>query len=64
MIDGTKHRRYTMPMAEVTDRGSIVYKSDALTAYELTVTAYPGPDGISVKRLFKEGWALPAIATP
>ncbi|MCF7550970.1 hypothetical protein [Pseudonocardia sp. WMMC193] len=61
VIDGTKHRRFEMPEAEVTDRGSVVYKSDALTAYELTVTAYPGPDGISVRRKFKEGWALPAL---
>ena len=61
IIDGTKHRRFIMPEAEVTDRGSVVYKSDELTAYELTVTAYPGPDGVSVKRLFKEGWSLPAL---
>lgn len=60
VIDGEKHRRIECPMAEVTDRGSITYKSDEMTAYELTCTAYPASDGISVRRLFKEGWALPS----
>lgn len=59
VIDGTYHRRIVLPMAEVTERGDVTYKSDTLIGYEVTITAYPGSDGISVKRMFKEGW-LPA----
>lgn len=56
VIDGTYHRRIILPMAEVTERGDVSYKSDTLIGYEVTITAYPASDGISVKRLFKEGW--------
>lgn len=63
VIDGNYHRRAICPMAEVTERGDVVYKSDELIAYELTVTAYPGSDGVSIKRFFQEGWA-PPVATP
>lgn len=63
VIDGTYHRRAICPLAEVTERGDIVYKSDELIAYEMTITAYPGSDGVSIKRLFMEGWA-PPVAVP
>jgi hypothetical protein len=59
VIDGSYHRRAICPLAEVTERGSITYKSNELIAYELTVTAYPGSDGVSIKRMFQEGWAPP-----
>ncbi|MFC5992950.1 hypothetical protein ACFQE5_01845 [Pseudonocardia hispaniensis] len=59
IIDGNYQRRIILPLAEVTERGEVVYKSDELIGYQMTVTAYPGTDGISIKRLFKEGW-LPA----
>ncbi|WP_263251635.1 phage tail tube protein [Saccharopolyspora rosea] len=59
VIDGTYHRRIFLPYAEVTERGDVVYKSDTLIGYEVTITAYPGSDGSSVLRLFKEGWTLP-----
>lgn len=64
VIDGTYHRRIFLPYAEVTERGEITYKSDTLIGYQVTVTAYPGTDNVSVLRLFKEGWALPAAPTP
>ncbi|MFI0469296.1 hypothetical protein ACH347_34925 [Saccharopolyspora sp. 5N102] len=60
VIDGTYHRRIFLPYAEVTERGEITYKSDTLIGYQVTITAYPGADEISVLRLFKEGWTLPA----
>lgn len=60
VIDGVYARRILAPYAEVTERGDITYKSDTLIGYEVTITAYQGPDGISVRRMFKEGWALPA----
>ena len=64
VIDGTYHRRILLPMAEVTERGDVTYKSDTLIGYEVTVTAYPGADGVSVKRLFKEGWTVPEVTAP
>jgi len=59
VIDGVYHRRILAPYAEVTERGDITYKSDTLIGYEVTITCYQGPDGISVRRMFKEGWTLP-----
>lgn len=59
VIDDTYARRIILPYAEVTERGDIVYKTDSIIAYDVTITAYVGPDGISVKREFKEGWDVP-----
>ncbi len=59
VIDGAYHRRVFLPMAEVTERGELTYKSDTLIGYEVTITAYPGSDGYSALRVFKEGWELP-----
>lgn len=61
VIDGTYHRRIFLPMAEVSERGELSYKSDTLIGYEVTITAYPGQDGFSALRIFKEGWELPAV---
>ena len=61
VIDGVYQRRILAPYAEVTERGDIVYKSDTLIGYEVTITCYEGPDGVSVRRMFKEGWAPPVI---
>jgi hypothetical protein len=60
VVDGVYARRVLLPYGEVTERGDIVYKSDTLIGYECTVTAYVGPDGVSVRRMFMEGWAPPA----
>jgi hypothetical protein len=59
VVDDIYHRRMFAPNTEVTERGEIVYKSDTLIGYEVTITAYPGSDGISVLRIFREGWELP-----
>lgn len=61
VIDGTYHRRVFLPMAEVTERGELTYKSDTLIGYDCTITAYPGAAGYSALRVFKEGWELPAV---
>lgn len=58
IFDGTNQRRFECPLAEVTDRGDIVYASAELVGYNLTLTAYPGADGVSIRRYFKEGWTL------
>jgi len=60
IFDGANQRRFILPRAEVTGRGDITYSSGEMVGYELTVTAYPGTDGVSIRRLFSEGWALPA----
>lgn len=60
IIDGVYARRFEVPLGEVTERGSQTYSKGELTGYPVTVTAYPGAEGWSVKRLFKENWAVPA----
>ncbi|MGW8975134.1 phage tail tube protein [Streptomyces platensis] len=45
VIDGNAHIRIVIPDGEVTETGDITYKGDEAVAYELTITAYPGPDG-------------------
>lgn len=64
VVDGTYSRRIILPYAEVTERGDVSYKSDTMIGYEVTITAYPGADNISVKRIFKEGWTVPTVAAP
>ncbi|NKZ90515.1 phage tail protein [Rhodococcus hoagii] len=59
VVDGIYARRVIAPLAEVTERGDLVYKSDTLIGYEVTITAYPGADGVSVIREFREGWSVP-----
>ncbi len=59
VIDGAYMRRIILPYAEVTERGDLMYKSNMLIGYEVTITAYEGSDGISTMRLYREGWALP-----
>ncbi len=58
IFDGTNQRRFECPLAQVTDRGDIVYSSAELIGYNVTITAYAGTDGVSIRRYFKEGWTL------
>lgn len=60
VVDDVYARRAIIPYGEVTERGDIIYKSDTLIGYEVTITAFVGPDGVSVRRMFMEGWAPPA----
>jgi hypothetical protein len=54
VLDGANNQiRIYIPLGEVSERGDVVYKSDDLIGYPLTVTAYPGPDGNSVFRTMK-----------
>ncbi|WP_037165035.1 phage tail tube protein [Rhodococcoides fascians] len=61
VIDGVYARRALIPNGEITERGGLVYRKDQLIGYPVTLTAYPGPEGWSVKREFKEGWRVPAL---
>lgn len=58
VVDDIYARRAIIPYGEVTERGDIVYKSDTLIGYEVTLTAYAGADGVSVRRMFMEGWTV------
>jgi hypothetical protein len=54
VLDGANNQiRIYIPLGEVTERGDVVYKSDDLVGYPLTVSAYPGADGKSVFRTMK-----------
>jgi hypothetical protein len=54
VMDGASNLiRIYVPLGEVTERGNVVYKSDDLIGYPITVTAYPGSDGVSVHRMMK-----------
>lgn len=54
IMDGSNNLlRFYMPLAEVTEKGDVVYKSDDLVGYPLTISAYPGADGVSVYRFIK-----------
>lgn len=63
VIDGPYARRALIPNGEVTERQGLVYRKDELIGLGVTITAYPGAEGWSVKRFFKEGWSLPT-STP
>ncbi|WP_457659174.1 phage tail tube protein [Streptomyces microflavus] len=57
VIDGDAHIRIVIPDGEVTETGDITYKSDEAVAYELTITAYPGPDGtVAIKYSDDPAW--------
>lgn len=52
VLDGDNHFRYIIPRGEVTERGDVTNKADEVIGYEFTVTAYPGSDGVSIKRMY------------
>jgi hypothetical protein len=60
ILEGTNHVRLYVPKCEVTDRGNLVYKSDAIIGYPVTMTAYAGSDGFTCQRLY----LLDAIVSP
>ncbi|WP_455713683.1 phage tail tube protein [Streptomyces uncialis] len=65
VIDGGSHLRIAIPDGEVTETGDITYKGDEAIAYEITITAYPGPDGtVAIKYSDDPAWATPAGAAP
>lgn len=59
VVDGIYARRALVPNGEITERGGLTYRKDQLIGYPVTLTAYPGPEGWSVRREFREGWRPP-----
>jgi hypothetical protein len=54
VLDGaTNLLRIYIPLGEVTEKGDTVYKSDDLVGYPITISAYPGNDGVAVYRFVK-----------
>jgi hypothetical protein len=60
VLDGDKIVRWVVPEGEVTERGEVVYKNDEPFGYELTITAYPGDDGVHTFKYFSDLAGLPA----
>ncbi|MFI8263681.1 hypothetical protein [Streptomyces sp. NPDC085665] len=57
VVDGNSHIRIVIPDGEITETGDITYKGDEAISYELTVTAYPGPDGtVAIKYSDDPAW--------
>ena len=52
VLDKGRIRRTILANAQVSERGSVKYKTDEMIGYEITVTAYPGPQGWSARRIF------------
>lgn len=49
VIEGTNHLRFYLPRAEITDRKNVVYKTDSLAEYGVTISAYPDDSGTAVQ---------------
>lgn len=49
-FDGDKQIRYYIPSGDVTGRAGVVHNQTNITRYEFTITAYPGPDKVSIHK--------------
>lgn len=47
MVDGLNHLRVYCPSVEVTDRDDTAIKASQAVTYGVTLTAYPGSDGVA-----------------
>lgn len=61
VVDGDKARRVALPNCEVTGREEISHNPTTITALGSTVTAYPDENGLSVRRIWAEGWDTTGI---
>ncbi|MEV6548010.1 phage tail protein [Streptomyces sp. NPDC051597] len=48
VIDGDSARGFYVPQGEVSDRSDVTFKQDAMSGYEITITAYPDEAGNTV----------------
>ncbi|MEU6990405.1 phage tail protein [Streptomyces sp. NPDC046465] len=48
VMDGDTARGFYVPQGEVSDRSDVTFKQDEMSAYEITVTAYPDASGNTV----------------
>lgn len=48
VMDGGNIERFWVPLGEVTDRDDVTYKSDEMSGFNVTITAYPDETGNTV----------------
>jgi hypothetical protein len=48
----TRQLRLYLPLAEVTDRGDVVWSANGVTVYDWTLTAYPDANGVVAYRYY------------
>lgn len=60
MVDGANHIRAYCPSVGVTDRGDLVIRGGQVVSYPVTLTAFPGSDGVAVHWFY----VVNALATP
>jgi hypothetical protein len=58
-VDGNNHLRAFCPSVEVTDRADLSVTAGSEISYGVTLTAYPGTDGVAVHWFY----LLAALAT-
>lgn len=66
VVDGQKSMRLTLPVGQLTERGSVVFKNDEIIGLEVTITAYPADadtypshkdiQGKSARWRFSDSW--------
>lgn len=61
VVDGEQARRVIFPNCQVTERQDVTHTSSEITALGVTVTAYPDENGLSVRRIWSEGWDTEGI---
>lgn len=61
VVDKEKARRIIFPNCEVTTREEVSHNPTSVTALGVTVTAYPDDSGLSVRRIWAEGWDTTGI---
>lgn len=59
LVDGPNRMRMVVPICEVTDRTEIDIKSASAVTYGVTLTAYPGSDGVAIHTYY----LIPALAS-
>lgn len=48
VFDGDSARGFYVPQGEISDRSDVTFKQDAMSGYEITITAYPDDAGNTV----------------
>ena len=52
VVDGANHLRFYCPSVEVTDRQDLAVQAGSEISYGVTLTAYPGSDGVAVHEFY------------
>lgn len=51
VMDGSTIERFFVPEGEISDRSDVTFQNSSMAGYEITVTAYPDNDGVTVYHL-------------